>query len=84
MAVPIADWPYELVTVKDRVEDPVCPLAMARCAVHTNVVEPQPGVIEMPDAGSRVVLLLCAVMVNGPAPDTVNATGLAVAGSVTD
>jgi hypothetical protein len=57
---------------------------MARLAVQVSLIEPQPGVTEMPEFGSRPVLLLRAITVSVPVPESVNAMGTAVAGDVND
>jgi hypothetical protein len=84
VAVATAVWPCVSATVKDTVVDPTCWSAVVRVAVQLNVSAPHPGLIEMPAVGNRAALLLLALTVSVPVPESVNAIGDGEFGKVTD
>jgi hypothetical protein len=71
-------------TVNDTFDDPVWPAAGVRVAVQDEVSVPHPALIEIPELGNTVVLLLLAVTVSEPDPERVNAIGDGASGRVTD
>ena len=84
VTVAVADWPCESPTLNDTVDEPVCPATGVSVIVQVSADEPQPELIEMPESGNTVVLLLLALTLNAPDPVRLKEIGAGLFGRVID